>query len=37
VHGIYIDYKIDKKYIVDVINASDLINKFDEEDLEDLY
>jgi len=37
VHGIYVDYPINEKYIVDVINANDLFNKYDEEDIENLY
>ena len=37
VHGIFVDYSIDKKYIVNIINTDDLFNKFDEEDLDNLY
>lgn len=36
-HGIYVDYKIDKKYIVDMIKTSDLFNKFNDDDFDDLY
>lgn len=36
-HGIYIDYKIDSSYIIDVINADDLFNSFDDDDIEALY
>ncbi len=37
VHGIYVDYPIPNTYIVDVINASDLFNKFNDNDIENLY
>lgn len=37
VHGIYVDYPIPNTCIVSVINASDLFNKFDDDDLENLY
>ena len=37
VHGIYIDYNISSKFIVDDIDANSLFNKYDEDDLEDLY
>lgn len=37
IHGIFVDYDIDKKYIVDVIKCEDLFNKFDENDIENLY
>ena len=37
VHGIYVDYPINKNYIVDIIKCDDLFNKFDENDLENLY
>jgi hypothetical protein len=37
VHGIYIDYPIDKNCIVDIIDAESLFNKFNEDDLENLY
>ena len=37
VHGIYVDYPVGKKYIVDIIKADDLFNKYDENDLENLY
>jgi len=37
VHGIYVDYPIDKKYIVEYMDSSDLFNKFDDDDIEDLY
>lgn len=36
-HGIYIDYKIPSKYIVNIIKADDLFDKFDDNDIEDLY
>ena len=36
-HGIYIDYKISADYIDDIIDADSLFNKFDEDDLENLY
>ncbi len=36
-HGIYIDYKISNKCILGYVNANDLFNKFDDEDLENLY
>lgn len=36
-HGIYVDYSINKNCIVEVIDAEDLFDKFDENDLEDLY
>ena len=36
-HGIYIDYRIPSKYIVEVMDAEDLFNKFDDDDIEDLY
>lgn len=37
VHGIYVDYTIPYSCVVDVMNASDLFNKFDDEDIENLY
>lgn len=37
VHGIYVDYAITNSCIVDVINASDLFNKFNDDDFEKLY
>lgn len=36
-HGIYVDYPISKDYIVDIIDADDLFNKFNEDDIENLY
>jgi hypothetical protein len=36
-HGIYVDYKVSNKCIVGYVNADDLFNKFDDEDLENLY
>lgn len=36
-HGIFVDYNIDKRYIVDIIKTSELFNKFNDEDLENLY
>ena len=37
VHGIYVDYPIPKTCIVSIINASDLFNKFNDDDLDNLY
>lgn len=37
VHGIYVDYPVSYSYVVDIIDADDLFNKFNEEDLENLY
>ena len=37
VHGIFVNYNIDRKYILEIINADDLFNKFNEEDIENLY
>jgi len=37
VHGIYVDYSISEKYIIEIINCNDLFDKFDEQDFEDLY
>jgi len=37
VHGIYVDYPIPNTCIVSVINASDLFNKFNDDDIENLY
>lgn len=37
VHGIYVDYPIPNTCIVNVINASDLFNKFNDDDIENLY
>ena len=37
VHGIYVDYPISNDCIINVINASDLFNKFNDEDFENLY
>ena len=36
-HGIYVDYQISNNCIVSVMNADDLFNKFDENDIENLY
>ena len=36
-HGIYVDYKVSNKCIVGYVNANDLFNKFDDEDIENLY
>lgn len=36
-HGIYIDYPISNKFIVDKINADDLFDKYDDDDIENLY
>jgi len=37
VHGIYVDYTISNNYIVEVINTDDLFNKFNDDDIENLY
>ena len=37
IHGIYVDYKIPYSFVIDVINTSDLFNKFDDEDFDRLY
>ena len=37
VHGIYVDYPITNNCIVSVMNASDLFNKFNDDDMENLY
>lgn len=37
IHGIYVDYKIPYSFVVDIINASDLFNKFDDDDFDRLY
>lgn len=37
VHGIYVNYPISNKYIVDIIDADDLFTKFNDEDIENLY
>jgi hypothetical protein len=37
VHGIFINYPVDYKYVIDIINTNDLFNKYDENDLENLY
>jgi len=36
-HGIYVDYRVSNKCIVGYVNANDLFNKFDDEDLDNLY
>ena len=36
-HGIYVDYKISNKCILGYVNANDLFNKFDDEDIDNLY
>ena len=36
-HGIYVDYKISNQCIIGYVNANDLFNKFDDEDIENLY
>lgn len=36
-HGIYVDYPINNKYIIDVVNAASLFSKFDDDDIENLY
>ena len=36
-HGIYIDYPIEYKYVVDKFNSEDLFDKFEEDDLDNLY
>ena len=37
VHGIFVDYRVDKKYIIEVIKANDLFNMYDDNDIENLY
>jgi hypothetical protein len=37
VHGIYVDYPISNDCVVSVMNASDLFNKFNDDDIENLY
>ena len=37
VHGIYVDYTIPYKCVVSIINANDLFNKFNDDDIEKLY
>jgi len=37
VHGIYVDYPVSKKYIIEVIKANDLFDKYDDNDIENLY
>lgn len=36
-HGIYIDYNVSNNCIISIIEADDLFNKFDDEDIENLY
>jgi hypothetical protein len=36
-HGIYVNYPISNDCIISVINASDLFNKFNDDDIENLY
>jgi len=36
-HGIYVDYNISYNCVVEVINASELFNIFDDDDIEKLY
>lgn len=36
-HGIYVNYPVDKKYIIDMIYVEDIFAKFDGEDLDALY
>lgn len=36
-HGIYIDYKIDSKYIVETIPVDDLFGRFNDDDIDNLY
>jgi len=36
-HGIYIDYSVNNSYIVDIIEADDLFDKFSDDDIESLY
>lgn len=36
-HGVYVDYKIGAEYIIDTIKANDLFDKFDDNDIEELY
>jgi hypothetical protein len=37
VHGIYVKYPISNNCIVDTIDADDLFNKFNDDDIENLY
>lgn len=37
VHGIYVDYPISDKYIVEIIDTDDLFDKYDGDDLDGLY
>lgn len=37
VHGIYIDYPISPKYIIEIIEADDLCNNYDSDNLDNLY
>ncbi len=34
IHGIYVDYEISYSFVIDVINTSDLFNKFDDDDFD---
>jgi hypothetical protein len=36
-HGIYVDYIIGSRYIVEIFDADDLFDKFDDDDLDKLY
>lgn len=36
-HGIYTEYPISYEYIIDIIVADDLVGKYSDEDLENLY
>jgi len=36
-HGIYVDYPISNKYIIEIIDADDLWDNFSDEDIENLY
>jgi len=35
--GIYVDYIIGSRYIVEIFDADDLFDKFDADDLDKLY
>jgi len=37
IHGIWVDYSISKKYIIETIRAESLFGKFNDEDFDKLY
>jgi len=37
IHGIYVDYPISNDCIINVIDADSLFNKFNDDDIENLY